>query len=102
MSNDYEERIHRLPTSLMDKESAARAHMTASEDTYYSLQELQKINKNLEEINQNQNKEKTNRQVIDTAQIPGVRFNVVEYDSSYVGDLSLEPANITHNKWEWR
>jgi|SRR5690625_311792 len=89
MSNDYEERIHRLPTSLMDKESAARAHMTASEDTYYSLQELQKINKNLEEINQNQNKEKTNRQVIDTAQIPGVRFNVVEYDSSYVGDLSL-------------
>lgn len=89
MSREYKDRLVQLDDSLLlDKEMVARSHIASSEDTYHSLNELKRINENLEGLREGK-KTSAKKRVIDSVQIPGARFNAVEYDSSYVGDLSL-------------
>lgn len=97
MGNEFEDRLKNIPPKLLGKNEAARSMISTAEDTHESLQELRGVNNSLAEMNLilNQisdvksNKKVNKKQVIDKAQIAGVRFEVVEYDSSYVGDLRL-------------
>lgn len=90
----YEDRLGEVDLSNVNKEKSARAMLSSSEDTYLLLEEAKKINKNIETYTKRDEKINKKR-IIDTKQIAGVRFSVMEYDSSYIGDLKMA-TNIYH------
>lgn len=96
MSRDFEDRLSRV-NEENTKDKTAAALVASAEDTYHTLQTVNRIARQLEESLENralevqvaEEERDGNRNLIDSVQIKGVRFNVYEYDSSYVGDLRL-------------
>src|SRR5699024_7294497 len=89
MNNEYKERLDSINAEDMTQENTAKSILATGEDTHKILNRVENIEDILVAQNGIQEEKKSKRKTVDSMQISGVRFRVVEYDSSYVGDLSV-------------
>lgn len=97
LDEGYEERLENMDAEDVNKENTAKSLVSMGESSYEINQKIDGLESLLDEIKTNLGEEQKidRRKTVITKQIAGVRFRVVEYQSSYVGGLSLA-TNMYH------
>lgn len=90
MREDFRERLQGV-RGYDTKIDTAKSIITTAEDMHEVLREVKRLRR-IEELRDQRSKEQSNRRQVDTSLINNVRFNVYEYDSSYIGDLRYTTA----------
>lgn len=90
LDREYEDKLYGMDSEDINNDTTAKSIVSTGESAHKIEKSLGRIETSISDLKDLNGKgKKDKKREIDSMQIDGVRFRVIEYNSSYVGDLGV-------------